>query len=86
MIIAEDQTRVTNNNNSNRCGRNPPNQTIVNGDLYINLEGSSSSMVIKSLTTCLVVLCSVILFRLFCYMNSARYVCIYDLTEDRWTS
>ncbi|CAK8576797.1 unnamed protein product [Lathyrus sativus] len=43
-VDLEDQTRV---NNNNRCKRRrePPNQTVINCDLYINLEGSSSSQV-----------------------------------------
>jgi len=37
MIIAEDGT-----------GGVPQNQTIINGDLYVNLANNSSSAVIKS--------------------------------------
>lgn len=37
MIIAEDGTRGV-----------PQNQTIINGDLYVNLANNSSSAVIKS--------------------------------------
>ncbi|GAU49463.1 hypothetical protein TSUD_91350 [Trifolium subterraneum] len=39
---AEEQTRISNSNRYKRR-REPPNQTIINCDLYINLEGSSSS-------------------------------------------
>ncbi|XP_058730195.1 uncharacterized protein LOC131602187 [Vicia villosa] len=42
--LVEEQNRV-NNNNRNKRRREPPNQTIINCDLYINLEGSSSSPV-----------------------------------------
>ncbi|KAK4261944.1 hypothetical protein QN277_004874 [Acacia crassicarpa] len=38
-----DQTRVA-KNNRNKRRRDYPSQTIINCDLYINLEGSSSSM------------------------------------------
>ncbi|XP_054809063.1 uncharacterized protein LOC129311096 isoform X2 [Prosopis cineraria] len=38
-----DRTRVT-NNNRNKRRRGSPSQTIINCDLYINLEGSSGSM------------------------------------------
>jgi len=41
-VDLEEQTRV-NNNNRNKRRREPPNRTIINCDLYINLEGSSSS-------------------------------------------
>ncbi|CAJ2679587.1 E3 ubiquitin-protein ligase RNF4 isoform X2 [Trifolium pratense] len=41
-VDLEEQTRVSNNNRYKRR-REPPNQTIINCDLYINLEGSSSS-------------------------------------------
>lgn len=44
MIIAEEQTRVNNNIRYKRR-REPPNRTIINCDLYINLEGSSSAPV-----------------------------------------
>ncbi|KAI9084968.1 hypothetical protein K1719_032960 [Acacia pycnantha] len=42
-VDLEDQTRVT-KNNRNKRRRDYPSQTIINCDLYINLEGSSSSM------------------------------------------
>ncbi|XP_027355052.1 E3 ubiquitin-protein ligase RNF4-like [Abrus precatorius] len=41
-VDLEDQTRVTNNNRHKRR-RESPNQMIINCDMYINLEGSSSS-------------------------------------------
>ncbi|WJX45115.1 hypothetical protein P8452_32020 [Trifolium repens] len=41
-VDLEEQTRISNNNRYKRR-REPPNQTIINCDLYINLEGSSSS-------------------------------------------
>lgn len=44
MIIAEEPTRGTNNNNTKRR-RQGPNHTLHNFDVLINLEGSSSSMV-----------------------------------------
>lgn len=68
MIIAEDQTRATNDDH-NRSTRDQPIQPIINCDLYISLEGSSSSMVIKSLASCVIVLYSVLLFALLCYMK-----------------
>ncbi|CAI8616779.1 unnamed protein product [Vicia faba] len=43
-VDLEEQTRV-NNINRNKRRREPPNGTIINCDLYINLEGSSSSLV-----------------------------------------
>ncbi|KAF7845584.1 E3 ubiquitin-protein ligase RNF4-like [Senna tora] len=42
-VDLEDCARVTNNNRYKRR-RGSPNQTIINCDLYINLEGCSSSM------------------------------------------
>lgn len=44
VIIADERTRVT-QNNRNKRRRAPPNQTIINCDLYINLESSSNSTV-----------------------------------------
>ncbi|CAL0334213.1 unnamed protein product [Lupinus luteus] len=40
-VDLDDQARVT-DNNSNKCNRVSPGQPIINCDLYINLEGSSS--------------------------------------------
>ncbi|XP_004505743.1 uncharacterized protein [Cicer arietinum] len=41
-VDLEEQSRVI-NNNRNKRRREPPNQSIINCDLYINLEGGSSS-------------------------------------------
>ncbi|CAL5212610.1 unnamed protein product [Lathyrus oleraceus] len=43
-VDLEEQTRVNNNIRYKRR-REPPNRTIINCDLYINLEGSSSAPV-----------------------------------------
>ncbi|XP_061342141.1 uncharacterized protein LOC133288404 [Gastrolobium bilobum] len=42
-VDLEDQNRVT-NNNRNKRRRESPNRMIINCELYINLEGRSSSM------------------------------------------
>ncbi|KAJ7961555.1 E3 ubiquitin-protein ligase RNF4 [Quillaja saponaria] len=43
-VDLEDRTSAT-QNNRNKRRRDPPNQTIINCDLYINLEGSSSPVI-----------------------------------------
>ncbi|KAJ6874319.1 E3 ubiquitin-protein ligase RNF4 [Populus alba x Populus x berolinensis] len=41
--VESGQTSRLSHNNLNKRRRGPPNQTIINCDLYINLEGGSSS-------------------------------------------
>lgn len=55
MAIAEERTRVA-QNNRNKRRRDPPNQTIINCDLYINLESSSNSTV----TATLIAICNIV--------------------------
>ncbi|KAK7264150.1 hypothetical protein RJT34_31754 [Clitoria ternatea] len=43
-VDLEDQVRATNNNNRNKRRRELANHTIINCDLYINLEGGNNSM------------------------------------------
>lgn len=72
MFIAEEWNGGTNNNHNKRR-RSTPNQTIINCDLYINLEGNSSSMVIGFFDWYHIALFSVLFFFLTCKYERALF-------------